>query len=149
MDHPTAEGKSGIKPVRGFTAFGVFLFFGMSMAGLAGTTLMWRGSFLDLIWALNPTAYQQLAPMDRSVGTAFLLLAVVLGAAAVGWFRRRLWGWRLAMGIIAIQVIGDLVNLLRGDFVRGPIGIAAAGVLLIYLLRRNVKRIFLPDQSRL
>jgi len=32
-------------------------------------------------------------------------------------------GWRLAVALIAIQLIGDLMNLLRGDFVRGPIGI--------------------------
>ncbi|HVI80338.1 MAG TPA: hypothetical protein VM715_19720 [Candidatus Acidoferrum sp.] len=41
------------------------------------------------------------------------------------------------------------MNLLRGDFVRGPIGILIAGALLIYLLRRAIKGTFLPDQSRL
>ena len=148
MDHQTAGGKHRIKPARGFTAVGVFLLFGMSMASLAGITLVWRGTFLDRIWALNPTAYAQLAPLGRLVGAAFLLLAVALGAAAVGWFLRRLWGWRLAVAIIAIQVIGGLINLLRGDFVRGPIGIVIAGALLIYLLRPQVKGTFLPDQSR-
>lgn len=131
----------------GFTAVGIFLLFGMSMAGLTGTTLLWPGTFLDRIWALNPTAYTQLGPMGRIVGAAFLFLAVALGAAAVGWFLRRLWGWRLAVAIIAIQVIGDMMNLLRGDFVRGPIGILVAGALLIYLLRRDVKGAFLPDPS--
>jgi hypothetical protein len=63
-------------------------------------------------------------------------------------FRRRLGSWRLAVAIIAIQVIGDLMNLLLGDFVRGPIGILIAGALLIYLLRRDVKGV-VPDQSRL
>jgi hypothetical protein len=135
--------------VRGFTAVGVFLFFGMSMASLAGATLVWRGTFLDRIWQLNPTTYAQLAPWGRSVAAVFSLLAVALGAAAVGWFRRRLWGWRLTVAIIAIQVIGDLVNFLRGDFVRGPIGILIAGALLIYLLRRDVKGTFVSDQSRL
>ena len=148
MDQQTAEDKQGSKPVWGFTAFGVFLLFGMSMASLAGTTLVWRGTFLDGIWLLNPTAYKQLAPLGRSVGAALVLLAVALGAAAVGWFRRRIWGWRLAVSVIGIQVIGDTLNLLRGDFVRGPIGIVVAGAVLIYLLRRDVKGAFLPDQSR-
>ena len=148
VDRPKAEDKQSSKPVRGFTAFGVFLLFGMSMASLAGTTLVCRGTFLDDIWVLNPTAYRQLTPLSRSFGAVFLLLAVVLASAAVGWFRRRLWGWRLAIVVIVIQVIGDVVNLLRGDFVRGPIGIAVAGAVLIYLLRQDVKRLFLPDQSR-
>jgi len=149
VDHHTADGRQRIKPARGFTAVGVFLLFGMSMASLAGLTLAWRGTFLDRIWALNPTAYTQLAPLGRLVGAAFLLLAVALGVAAVGWFLRRLWGWQLAVAIIAIQLLGDLMNLLRGDFVRGPIGILIAGALLIYLLRRAIKGTFLPDQSRL
>ena len=148
MDPLTAEGKPRIKPVRVFTAVGVFLLFGMSMAGLAGTTLVWRGTVFDRLWALNPAAYAQLTPLGRFVGVAFLLLAVALGAAGVGWFQRRLWGWRLAVAIIAIQAIGDLMNLLRGDFVRGSIGILAAGALLVYLLRRDVKGMFLPGQSR-
>jgi len=148
VTHQTAEDKPGTKRVRGFTAVGVFLLFGMSMASLAGATLVSRGTFLDGIWLLNPSAYKQLVPLGRSVGAAFLLLAVALGAAAVGWFRRRLWGWKLAVSLIGIQVIGDILNLLRGDFVRGPTGIVVAGALLIYLLRRDVKGTFLPDQSR-
>ena len=149
VDHQTAECKLRIKRSRGFTAVGVFLLFGMSMASLAGITLVWRGTFLDRIWALNPTAYTQLAPLGPLVGAAFLLLAVALGAAALGWFLRRLRGWRLAVAIIAIQVIGDLMNVLRGDFVRGSIGMLVAGALLIYLLRREIKGTFLPHQSRL
>lgn len=149
VDYQTAEGKQITKAVRGFTAFGIFLLFGMSMASLAGATLAWRGTFLDRIWELNPTAYARLAPFGRPVAAAFILLASALGGAAVGWFRRRLWGWRLVVAIIAIQAIGDLVNLLQGDFVRGPIGILIAGALLIYLLRRDVKGTFLRDQSRL
>lgn len=143
VDHQRAEAKQGAKPVPGITAFGAFLLFGMSMASLAGTTFVWRGTFLDRIWTLNPTAYRQLVPWGRSVGAAFLLLAVALGAAAVGWFRRRLWGWRLAVAVIVIQIIGDTVNLLRGDFVRGLIGIVFAGALMIYLLRPEIEGTFL------
>ena len=117
----------------------------MTMASLAGATLVCTGTFLDRIWALNPTAYMQLAPLRRFVGPIFLLLAVALGAAGVGWFLRRLWGWRLAVAIIAIQLIGDLMNVVRGDFVRGPIGFVLAGALLVYLLRREVKGTFLTD----
>ena len=47
----------GPKP-RGFTAIGVFLFFGAVMASLAATTLLWRGTVLDRLWTFNPTAYK-------------------------------------------------------------------------------------------
>ena len=94
----------------GFTAIGIFLFFGAIMASLAATTLLWRGTALDRLWALNPIAYKQLAPLGGTVGILFLLLGAALTTAGVEWFRRRLWGWRLAVAIIATQVLGDIVN---------------------------------------
>jgi len=127
---------------RGVSAVGIFLFFGATMASLAGTTLIWRGTALDRVWVLNAGAYRQLAPLGRIVGVLFLVLSATLAVAGTGWFRRRLWGWRLAVGIIATQVLGDLVNFLMGDFVRGGIGFTIAGALLFYLLRPEVRAAF-------
>ena len=45
----------------------------------------------------------------------------------------RIWSAALAV-VIAVQVLGDLVNVLRGDVVRGAIGFTIAGGLLFYLL---------------
>lgn len=90
----------------GFTAVGIFLFFGAVMASLAATTLLWRGTALDRLWALNPNAYQELAPLGDIVGIFFFLLGADLITAGIGWFRRRLWGWRLAVVIISTQVLG-------------------------------------------
>jgi hypothetical protein len=126
----------------GFSAIGVFLFFGASMASLAAATLLLPGTPLDCAWTLNPTAYQQLAPLGGKVGILFLLLAAALVISGVGWFRRRVWGWRLAVGIIGTQVLGDLINLVRGDWVRGGTGAAIAGALLLYLLSARVKEVF-------
>jgi hypothetical protein len=126
------------------TAVGVFLVFGACMSGLAGTTLVWQGTTLDRIWALNPTAYRKLAPLGGAVGSLFLLLSATMVVASVGWFKRRFWGWGLAVGIISTQVAGDAVNLVRGDFVRGGTGLAIAGAVLFYLLRPKVRTVFQP-----
>jgi hypothetical protein len=126
----------------GFSAIGVFLFFGATMAGLAATTLLWPGTNLDRAWDLNPTAYQQLAPLGGKVGILFLLLAAALVTAGIGWFRRRLWGWRLAVVVIGIQVLGDLINFVRGDWLRGGTGAVIAGTLLLYLLSARVRDVF-------
>jgi len=48
----------------------------------------------------------------------------------------------LAVGIITTQVLGDLVDFLMGDFVRGGTGFAIAGALLFYLLRPEVRAAF-------
>jgi vacuolar-type H+-ATPase subunit I/STV1 len=127
---------------RGFTAIDIFLFFGATMACLAAISLLWRGTALDGVWALNPTAYKELAPLGGSVGILFLLLGATLTVAGVGWFRHRLSGWRLAIAIIATQVLGDVVNYVRGDLLRGGIGVIIAGGLLLSLLRSKIRAAF-------
>jgi hypothetical protein len=127
---------------RGFTAIGVFLFFGAAMATLAATTLLRRGTPLDRLWALNPTAYNQLVPRGGIVVILFLTLAATLITAGIGWFLRRLWGWRLAAIIVSTQVLGDVVNCVRGDWLRGGTGFIIAGVLLLFLFKPRIRAAF-------
>jgi hypothetical protein len=124
------------------TALGAFLIFGACMSGLAGMTLVWRETALERMWALNPTAYQQLVPLAGIVGPMFFLLSATMAIASVGWFKRRFWGWGLAVIIISTQIAGDSINLLRGDCVRGGTGVAIAGALLLFLLRPKVRSTF-------
>ena len=132
---------------KGIIAIGISLFFGASMAFLAGTTLVWRGTILDRMWAINAPAYRQLAPFGKTVGIPFLLFGATLAVAGTGWFKRRVWGWRLAVSIIAVQVLGDLVNAFMGDLVRGGVGFVIAGALLVYLLRPQVKCAFVSGNA--
>lgn len=130
-------------------AVGVFLVFGACMSGLAGTTLVWQGTTLDKMWDLNPTAYQKVGPLGMNVGPLFLLLSATMFVASAGWFKRRLWGWGLAVGIISTQIAADTVNLVRGDYLRGGTGLTIAGALLCYLLRSKVRNTFRPvNRSR-
>jgi len=117
------------------------------MASLAGTTLVWPGSALNRFWSLNPRAHEELAPFGRAVGIPFLLLGVTLAIASLGWFKRRRWGWRLAVAVVATQVLGDLVNIYRGDLLRGGIGFLIAGALLFYLLRPQLRSAFACGES--
>jgi hypothetical protein len=131
------------KPIpSGFVAIGIFLVFGAAMAALAATTLLWRGTALDRIWTLNPTAYRQLSPLGSKIGILFLFLSAALLMSGIGWFRRRQWGWGLAVAIIATQVLGDIVNLARGDLLHGTTGVIIAGALLIYLLSPRIRSAF-------
>jgi hypothetical protein len=132
---------------RAMRAIGVFLFFGAVMASLAGTTLIWRGTLLDRIWVLNAPAYRQLAPFGKTVGVPFLLLSAALAVAGIGWFGRQLWGWRLAVVIIATQVLGDLISIFMGHFVTGAVGVTIASPLLLYLLRPLVRSAFVARRA--
>lgn len=112
------------------------------MAALAGISLAWPGTGLGEMWKLKPRAYASLVPLGRWIGVPFLLLGVVLATAAIGWFKRQLWGWKLAVGIIATQALGDAANLLLGRYMEGGVGVIIAGALLIYLLRGELRAAF-------
>ena len=69
----------------GLTAMAIFLFFGATVATLAGITLLFPGSFLDPMWRFNPEAGEQLRQLGRGIGIAFLGLGAAMVTAAVGW----------------------------------------------------------------
>ncbi len=126
----------------GLVAIGLFLFFGAAMASLAATTLLWRGTVLDRVWTLNQAAYRQLSSLGTKVGLLFVLLSTALLMSGIGWFRHRRWGWRLAVAIIAIQLLGDIFNIARGDPLRGATGVIIARALLLYLLSPRIRAAF-------
>ena len=120
-------------------ALGIFWIFAAFMAALAGGTLIWGGTPLDRIWALNKSAYAVLSPIARVVGPIFLVFSAIMVCIIVGWFRRKRWAWWLAIGVLGTQVIGNVVNLARGDFSRGSAGVVIAGALLFLVVQREVR----------
>ena len=124
------------------TAFGIFLLFGAALASLAGTTLLWRGTVLDGMWAVNPRAYNHLSPYGKTIGIPFLLLGITLAFSGVGWIKRRVWGWRLAIVIIVTQVLANFVTAMMGVVTKGMVGVIISGALLVYLLRPQVRAAF-------
>jgi hypothetical protein len=129
---------------RAFTAIGVFFYFAMTMALYAAITLLRPGTVLDRLWSLNPDAHQQVVMFRKPAGAMFLVVATAAAAGGIGWFRHRMWAWRLAVFGMCTQLLGDFVSLIRGDFLRGGTGVLIAGGLLIYLLSDKIRRNFNP-----
>ena len=127
---------------KGIIVFGIFLFFGAAMASYAGMTLLWPGTMLDRAWSLNPEAHVQLTALGRWIGIPLLLLACALALAGVGWFRQRLWAWRLAVVIIATQVVGGLVHIIAGRLLEGFVALFISAGLLVYLSRPVTRAVF-------
>ena len=127
---------------------GIFFVFAAVVATLAGTSLRWPRTYLDDIWILNPPAHRGLAPYGPVVGLLFLLLGATLAVAAAGWFKRKVWGWWLAVAVIGTQVLGDLLNASSGRVVEGAIGVTIAGLLLFYLTRPQVRAAFKSEPPR-
>jgi len=112
------------------------------MAAYAALTLLWPGTFLDLLWMMNPRGHAELVPFARIAAPAFMILSAALAATAIGWLRHRYWGWVWGLSIIAINATGDLLNLARHEVLKGAIGIVVAGLLLIYMSRPSVRNYF-------
>ena len=127
---------------RGFVAIGVFFVFGATMAAYAAATLLKPRTVLDRLWVLNKPGHAQLASLGKGVALGFVVLSALLCAAAVGWFRRRYWGWVLGATIIAINAAGDLINGVRGEWRKGAVGVVIAGLLLFYMTRSGVRKYF-------
>jgi hypothetical protein len=125
---------------RGFMAIGVFFVFGATMAAYAAATLLKPGTMLDGLWVLNKTGHAQLMSLGESVALGFVVLSALMGVGAVGWFRRRYWGWALGTTIIAINAAGDLINGVRGEWRKGAVGVVIAGLLLFYMTRSGVRK---------
>ncbi|MBZ5656092.1 MAG: hypothetical protein LAO56_12545 [Acidobacteriia bacterium] len=130
-----------IRP-RGFVPIGAFFVFGATMAAYAAVTLLTPGTILDLLWALNQRGHAGLILLGRGAVLLFAALSVALGLAAVGWFRRNYWGWVLGVTIVSINATGDLINGVMGDRLKGAIGVAIAGLLLLYMTRARVRNYF-------
>ena len=115
--------------------FAAFFAFGAMMCALTLVLLLFPGSVLDSLWRLNPEA--RLA--FQSLGTWSFVLMLMVGTAclfaAIGLWRATVWGTRLALTILSVNIIGDLANtLLRRDY-RALIGLPVGAAMIFYLVR--------------
>lgn len=122
----------------GITALSFFFGFGATMCGLATFMLLVPGTPLDRLWQLNPGAKQGFAAMG--ISASFLLIAVCaacITAAAVGLWRCRTFGYRTALSILTVNMIGDTVNFVVAHDWRTLIGLPVATSMITYLVKKR------------
>jgi hypothetical protein len=107
-----------------------------------GTALLAPGSVFEAVWSLYPARRSLLMPYHAWLAPGFLILAIVMASASVGCFRRRKWGWCLAVAIFVVNGLSDAAQLLFGRILEGGIGVAVAVAILYYLLRPAVRALF-------
>ncbi|HEU0272962.1 MAG TPA: hypothetical protein VFQ83_00345 [Candidatus Udaeobacter sp.] len=113
--------------------FAAFFAFGATMCFLTVVLLVFSGTNLDWLWSLNPEARVAF----RSLGNWSIVLMSFVGSgcalAAIGLCRGTVWGIRLGMAILLINLIGDLVNAVTRRDYRSLIGLPIAGAMIFYL----------------
>jgi hypothetical protein len=119
-----------------------FFAFGTLMAAASAVALLFPGGALDPFWRLNPRAHRDFLAMDGWAPPLMFAVALACGLAAVGLWSRARWGHRLAVAMLALNLVGDAGNaLIRGDL-RTLIGLPIGGLMIAYLLRAGVRARF-------
>jgi hypothetical protein len=97
--------------------------------------LAFPGGFLEPIWRLKPEARVEF----QKIGSASVVLMAVVGGAcglaAIGLAKNAGWGRRLAIGVLALNLVGDSVNALLRHDATTLIGLPIGGLMILYLLK--------------
>lgn len=67
------------------------------------------------MWRLNPTGHEGLLRIGLWAIVLLFGASASCAAAAVGLWRRARWGHNIAIGLIAINLLSDVVNAVLGD----------------------------------
>lgn len=129
------------RPV-GLTALTVFFAAGTIPSTASAIALAVPGAWSDAMWRLKPEAPGQFASMGPWAVPLMVVVAMACAGAAVGLWKRRRWGHRLAIGLLSINLLGDTANaVVRHDW-RTLIGLPIGGAMLAYLLSHRIRTIF-------
>src|SRR3954469_19556746 len=94
----------------GVRALSAFLVFGALASGFSLLTLLFPGGPLDVLWQVNPRGHAGLRDAGVWGILVMALVCVACASAARGLWVGAPWGRRLAITILAVNLVGDSVN---------------------------------------
>ena len=71
-----------------------------------------------------------------------LVVSITCGLAAYGLWNGKLWGYRIAIGMLIINLIGDIYNFGTGIEPRALIGIPIVALILFFIIKPEIKEYF-------
>jgi hypothetical protein len=129
------------RPV-GLLLLSAFFVFGALMASLAFLGLVFPEGPLEPMWRLNRHAQVALLAL-RWWGVLLMLgVAAACALAALGLWTRARWGHRLAVAILAVNLLGDLLSAVALGDLRTLIGVPIAGAIIMYLVSPRTRAQF-------
>ena len=113
-----------------------FFAFGVCACAITVAALLLPGSPLEAVWRINPEARIGFQEIGRPLSVLLMLVVgTACAAAALGLARQKPWGRRLAIGILVVNLTGDLFNALLRNDLRTLIGLPIAGAMIWYLAK--------------
>jgi hypothetical protein len=136
-----ASANSAYRPT-GIVLLAILFIVGVLASGLSALSLLVPGSFLDPMWRLNPRAHGVFSHLGLWGPILLLIVCLSCGAAAYGLLGGRVWGLRLGVGLLVLNLAGDLLNSVSGVEPRALVGVPVVGLILWYLSSRRVREHF-------
>ncbi len=130
------------RPPIAIVVLGFFSWFGVAMSGLTALLLGFPGSKLDAIWNLNPVAHDELPKLGAWAIVLMSSVCIACAFVGVGVWRRAEWGRRLAIGFLAVNLVGDVTGAVLRSDPRTLIGLPIGGAMIVYLLSRRARNYF-------
>jgi uncharacterized membrane protein (DUF2068 family) len=94
------------------------------------------------MWRLNPRGRAGLGTLGPWGAALLGAASLACALSAAGLWRGARWGRRLAIVVLAVQLAGDLANVVSGVDRRAAFGLPVALALLLYLFSRRVGAYF-------
>ena len=130
------------KRSRGISALSIFFLVGSLISLTASLSIVFPANFIQPIWRVNPRAHKHLLDLVPWSVALLLAVSVICGMAAIGLWRRAAWGHKIAVSLIAFNLVGDVANTVMGTEPRAILGVPIALAILIYLLSKKVRAAF-------
>jgi len=108
----------------GITALIIFFMAGTLLSFLAGLSLLFPYGVLIAIWRINPHGHDGLVRLGLWALVLLFAASISCAAAAIGlWWGAR-WGHRIAMTLVAVNLLSDFANAVMGTEPRAIVGSA-------------------------
>jgi Predicted membrane protein (DUF2127) len=127
---------------RRITALSIFFAVGAVISLISAISLLFPKSFLQPMWKLNPHALEAFHHMGFWAIVLMLVVSISCGLAAYGLWNGKLWGYRIAIGVLIINLIGDIYNFGTGIEPRAFIGIPIVALILFFIIKPEIKEYF-------
>jgi hypothetical protein len=127
---------------RGIRALAAFFVFGACMSLFACIGLLFPGGALEPMWSFNPQSHEALLRMGSWAVALMGTVSIACALSASGLLTRSGWGYRLALAVLAVNLVGDAANAIFGHDPRTLIGLPIGGALIAYLLRPQIRVLF-------
>jgi hypothetical protein len=126
----------------GVTALSAFFGCGAIISFTAMLSLLTPQGWLEPMWQLNPRARLAFASLSPWSVVLLCLVSAACGIAAVGLWRGTRWGYLTGRGLIAANLLGDVVNVVTGIEPRAAVGIPITTLMLLFLTTRRIRHYF-------